>query len=334
MARLLDQLVGHQQIVSRFFHALSQERLPHTFLLVGPSGVGKKLTAFALAQALVCENSTQACGVCGACVRISKLAMATKKGEASHSTESVLLIEPERSMIKIDQAREIIEFLSLRSVTRRAVIIDSAETLNPQAANSLLKVLEEPPMGSYFFLIAPGPSQVLPTLRSRSQIVRFSPLAPEEMKKRTRAPEWAIRASGGSFEKLQMLTERTELEIRESACLWLKAWMKNPQGYLQEDLRAVVRDRSVAPRLADHLLSLLRDALFYQAGAKDAMMNLDKENFIAALAEFPAPGLHVAVEKALQLQKFLEQNFDSSLAFEQFWIESRLIPAEARAHAP
>jgi DNA polymerase-3 subunit delta' len=331
MARLLDQLVGHDQIVERFLAARAAGRLPHTFLFVGTPGVGKKLTAMALAQALICEVSPEACGLCGPCVRISKLAMpatgvVAKDFVPPHATESLLVVEPERSVIKVDQAREVLDFLTLRSNTRRAVIIDSAETLNPQAANSLLKVLEEPPDGTYFFLIASSPTQVLPTLQSRSQIVSFSPLTTEQMKKRSRAPEWALRASSGSFEKLQMLTEKVELEIRESACAWLQSWMKDPQGYLQDEFRQIARDRSIAPRLADHLLMLLRDAIFYQLGAKNSVMNLDKETFVAELAKLPANSLNTAVEKALQLQKLLTQNFDSSLMFEQFWIESRHAP--------
>lgn len=331
MARLLDQLVGHTQIVERFLTAREAGRLPHTFLFVGTPGVGKKLTAMALAQALICEVSHQGCGLCGACVRISKLALpatgvVAKDFVPPHATESLLVIEPERSVIKVDQAREILDFLTLRSNTRRVVLIDSAETLNPQAANSLLKVLEEPPEGTYFFLIASSATQVLPTLQSRSQIVSFSPLTLEQMKKRSRAPEWALRASSGSFEKLQMLTEKVELEIRESACAWLQSWIKDPQGYLHDEFRQMVRDRSLAPRLADHLLMLLRDAIFYQLGSKNSVMNLDKEAFIIELAKLPTDSLNIAVEKALQLQKLLTQNFDSSLMFEQFWIETRYAP--------
>src|SRR6185312_892721 len=161
----------------------------------------------------------------------------------------------------------------------------------------LLKVLEEPPEGTYFFLIAPSPTQMLPTLQSRSQIVSFSPLTSEQMKKRSRAPEWAIRASSGSFEKLQMLTEKVELEIRESACAWLASWMANPQGYLTEEFRSLAKDRSVAPRSVNNLLMLLRDAIFYQLGLKASMMNVDKEAFVADLAKLPAASLNTAVEK-------------------------------------
>lgn len=336
MARILDLLVGHDQIVERFLAAQKAGRLPHTFLFTGAHGIGKKLTALALAQVLICENSDQACGLCSSCLRIYRLAQDTgaltakkDKAETSQGTESLLVVEPERTVIKVEQAREIVEFLSLRSIAKhRVVIIDGAELLNQQAANSLLKVLEEPPAGTFFFMIAPSPSQVLPTLQSRSQIVSFSPLTAEQMKKRTRAPEWAIRASSGSFEKLQMLTEKEELEIRESACSWLATWMTEPQGYLSDDVRSLVRDRSVAQRLADHLLMLLRDVIFYQLGSKKSVMNLDKEKFLAEIAQLPSEKLNFAMEKALVLQNQLQQNFDSSLLFEQFWIETR------NAHAP
>ncbi len=314
MARLLSSVLGHQEIIDRFLASIESARLPHTFLFSGPPGVGRKTTALALAQALLCEKSSQACGQCGSCIRIG-----------SQNSESLLLVAPEKNQIKIDQARLILDFLSLRTLGRnRVVIIDGAECLNPQAANALLKSLEEPPEGTYFFLIAPSPAHILPTLRSRAQVVAFQPLSLQEMQQKSKAPEWALRASQGSFERLSQLLEKEELEIRESALLWLQDWSREGQGYLKPEHRDLVRDRQTARSLAHHLSWLLRDAVYLKMGALDKILNSDKVAQLQSWTEnLPQEDLLRACEKSLWIEQKLDQNLDSSLVFEQFWIETR-----------
>lgn len=319
MARLLDAVLGHQETISRFLHSIESGKLPHTFLFVGPSGVGRKTVALALAQALVCERSKTACGVCGSCLRLEKSLTSKSPG-----TESLLIISPEKNQIRIDQAHQILEFLSLRSLKQnRIVVIDSADAMNPQAANSLLKSLEEPPEGTFFFMIAPSAAHVLPTLRSRAQVVAFQPLTVAEMRQKTQAPQWALNASQGSFERLAQLMEKDELEIRQSALSWLQDWAQTPQGYLKPEIRELVRDRETAHSLAHHLSWLLRDALYLKMGAEAKVLNSDQISALRRITD------HVSVEtllhsceKALWIEMKLDANQDSSLVFEQFWIET------------
>ncbi|MCB0362405.1 MAG: AAA family ATPase, partial [Bdellovibrionales bacterium] len=135
MARLFDLLIGHHQPKERLLSALTEKRLSPNLLLVGPGGIGKSRFARALAQEIVCPQKTPfACGICPACRRI-------ERGES----ESLLHILPDGLQIKIDQAQKILDFLSLRAWgSSRVVILEEAHRLNIQAANSLLKSLEEP----------------------------------------------------------------------------------------------------------------------------------------------------------------------------------------------
>jgi DNA polymerase-3 subunit delta' len=302
--------------------------LPHTFLFVGPAGVGRKTVALALAQAILCEKSPDACGVCGSCLRISRYVLPEVSKSASPNTvgtEALLVIEPEKNQIKIEQAHQVLEFLSLRALGKnRVVILDGAETLNPQAGNSLLKALEEPPPGTYIFMIAPSPEHVLPTLRSRAQVVTFRPLTVLEMQKKVTAPEWALKASQGSFERLSQLLEKDELAIRESALAWLQDWSQEPLAYLKSLNRDLVRGRENAQSLAHHLSWLLRDAMYLKLGASDKILNSDKLSELRKITEkISQEHLMKSCEKALWIEQNLKKNFDPSLVFEQFWIETR-----------
>lgn len=329
MARLLNYVLGHEDVIERFLSSIESGRLPHTFLFVGPNGVGRKTTALAIAQALLCERSPKACGTCGSCIRISTLAgQKTEKNSPTGGTgtESLLLIEPEKNQVKIDQARHVVEFLSLRTLSNnRVVIIDGAETMNQQAANALLKSLEEPPQGTYFFMIAPSPTHVLPTLRSRAQVVTFQPLSLENMRKKaSTAPEWALRASQGSFERLSQLLEKEELVLREEALAWLQDWSQEQLGYLKPQHRDVIRDRQNARSLAHHISWLLRDAMYLKLGAQDKILNSDKISVLEKLTkDISQSQLMKACEKSLWIEQKLDQNQDSALIFEQFWIETR-----------
>ena len=171
MADLGSSLLGHAQIWSRLTQQGAQNQLPSCLLFTGPSGIGKKKLALALAQAALCETQAplspawQACGHCGSCLRISQA-----------QSESVLVLTPETQQIKVDEARALIEFFDLHKVGRfRFVVVDEADRLNRQASNSLLKTLEEPPADSFIFLISSYPWKLLPTIRSRAVFINFAP---------------------------------------------------------------------------------------------------------------------------------------------------------------
>jgi DNA polymerase III subunit delta' len=167
-------ITGHRPIRELLARAVARGTLPPSLVFTGPDGVGKRLTAVALAQALNCEHpidwdgGQDGCGECAACTRI---------GRGVHA--DVLVIEPADSgTIKLDQVREAIDRAAYRPFEgrRRVVIVDEADALNTEAQNALLKTLEEPPSASVFVLITDRPDILLPTVRSRCQRLRFGPL--------------------------------------------------------------------------------------------------------------------------------------------------------------
>src|SRR6266511_886981 len=182
-------ITGHRPLLELLARATARGTLPPSLIFAGPEGVGKRLTATALAQALNCEHPIEygrqktedgkqeagndACGECAACKRIAR---------GVHA--DVLTIEPgETGSIKLDQVREAIDRSAYRPFEgrRRLVVIDEADALLPEAQNALLKTLEEPPSGSVFVLITSRPDVLLPTVRSRCQRLRFGSLTAAEV---------------------------------------------------------------------------------------------------------------------------------------------------------
>ncbi|MBX2988941.1 MAG: AAA family ATPase [Bdellovibrionaceae bacterium] len=313
MARLKDRLIGHDEVFDFLLPSLQGDGLALTLLFAGPSGIGKRATALALAQALLCERSSAACGQCGSCQRVE---------QGVH--ESLLSLEPEGPMIKIDQAREVLEFLQLRRLGRaRVVLIDQAQSLNPQAANSLLKILEEPPEGTFIFLIAPSPSSVLPTLRSRSRVVQFRPLTDAELKKIQTAPDWAVRAARGSVEKLRGLMESEEQETRQVSSQVLEAFLAEPEFLQGAGWRDFVKEKGAFPRILGFWQGFVRDGLVLHARGPAFLMNPDQKNLLDRLSQVPRPALEELSQRLLQLEKDTVFHRDPALAVEELWVTWR-----------
>jgi DNA polymerase-3 subunit delta' len=183
----LRDVVGHHRLISLLKRSVGGGTLPPSLIFTGPSGVGKRLTAVGVAQALNCVANrpanpeprapnpgfVDACGECAACARIAR---------GVHP--DVLIVEPgESGAIKIDQVRDIVDRAAYRPFEgrRRVVIIDEADALVVAAQNALLKTLEEPPPSSSFILVTSRPDVLLPTVRSRCPQLRFRPLSADEI---------------------------------------------------------------------------------------------------------------------------------------------------------
>ncbi len=178
-------LEGHDDVVERFRASLARGRLAHTFLFVGPAGVGKRTFALRLAAALLCPRrpaeALDPCGQCPSCLQIAAgthpdLLLVSKPAEKSFIPLELFIGPKEKRM-----QQGLCHDISLKPFMggRRVAIIDDADYLNEEGANSLLKTLEEPPARSVLILIGTSADRQLPTIRSRAQTVRFRPLPQE-----------------------------------------------------------------------------------------------------------------------------------------------------------
>jgi DNA polymerase III subunit delta' len=173
-------IAGHTRLLSLLSRVIARDSIPPAVLLAGPSGIGKRLTATVIAQAINClqpqASSTferDACGECASCRRIAR---------GMHP--DVIVVEPgDMGTIKIDQMRDVIDRSQYRPFEgrRRVVIIDEADAAGEDAQSALLKTLEEPPPASVFILVSSIPDALLPTVLSRCPRLRFGPLTPAEV---------------------------------------------------------------------------------------------------------------------------------------------------------
>lgn len=182
-------ILGHDDILERFQRTLASGRLASTYLFAGPAGIGKKRLALELARCLLCQTTAEAvldaCGECESCRLFAA---------GNHPDLEVVGLPADKSELPIslfvgDTEHRNQEGLCHRIALkpflggRRVAIIDDADHFNAASANCLLKTLEEPPPHSLLILLGTSPARQLPTIRSRSQFVRFRPLPAEDVAK-------------------------------------------------------------------------------------------------------------------------------------------------------
>ncbi len=190
-----ETFLGNPKAVAALRDMLGSGRVPGALLLSGPAGVGKKTLALMAAKALNCERQPQGgtdfCGECGRCWKSEEMLAAAREDlarrrdskDTSKRVEGLVyfdlqLIEPITRYILTEQIRQMrsLAYTHPFELPRRIFVIDEAQAIHWQAADLLLKVLEEPPATTTFFLICPNAYELRPTIRSRCHRIQFEPV--------------------------------------------------------------------------------------------------------------------------------------------------------------
>lgn len=275
-------------VMQALHQAVQDQRLAHALLFTATKSAGLKSAALELAQHLVCDRATAsgACGKCALCGRILNM-----------QSENLTVIEPENGVIKIDQVRPVRQALALENWSgARIVILDQAETLNPQAANALLKSIEEPPPRTYFFLLSHRPSALLSTIRSRCQLVRLN-----------------LLVSGDN----PMAAWQEHEELLQQSQAWWQDVARGSKPH-DESWREVVREREDALRCVQ-----LWSEILYQARRQSAHLTLTWKGLEKTTNQLAvnATALDLAWVSLLELKTEIEMQVDRALAVESFWLK-------------
>jgi DNA polymerase-3 subunit delta' len=280
-----DNVLGHERVRGLLARALRDGRLPPALLLCGPAGVGKRTLALGVARALLCASgSDEACGSCPACQRVER---------GLHP--DVQVVEAETAAIKIEQVRDLAREIGARPFEgrARAFVVDDAHAMTEQAMNALLKSLEEPAATSHVLLVTDAPQALLPTIRSRCQVLRFGPLPSAVLERHLverlglDAAEARLRASlsGGSLGAALAFEAEGYRTVRD---LILEGFGRgNALGPLERmDFAQRLADADDPMLVLTALRSVLRDVAAVRAGAgPEAVLNRDAFEPLAALAK-------------------------------------------------
>ncbi len=304
------QLLGQGKAKRLLRRSLAAERIPHAYLFKGPEGVGKNLFARGVAAAVNCRDtkSSGACGVCTSCKKFRSM-----------SHPDFLVIKPDKGGIKIDQIRRLARELSYPPYESpmRVVVIEDVQNMRREAANSLLKTLEEPPENNLLILTAEASQEILPTLISRCQVIPFGPLSIEDTA--------AILASHGIERDNAVLLARLAegspgkaLVYQKTAMidLWRKivAFLSNPAVDADGEVGVLLRYAEEMATLKEELPALLG---LLKIWLRDLLMQEDRHNFTMPLSpQWPAPGLQARMRAIERAERELARNCNRNLICE------------------
>lgn len=341
-------LIGHELIVRMLDRAVVEERLRHAYLFVGPARVGKSTVARWLALRLACPSERPPCGTCPACRLIQQNqhpdVRAIQAGSDRDAANGLALDVPQRParsaerQIGIDQIRALQHDAALAPHAARwkVYLITGAENLTLEAANCLLKTLEEPPRHVLLVLTAVDPGDLPPTVVSRCQVVRFAPVPPATI------AEGVARVAGCEPERAELLARLSggcpgwALEAATRPALLEER--ASTLDRLNRTLAAGFRDRlDLAEQLAAeysrdqgrvlHALALWQsfwwDVRLIQIGCTDLLTNLDRrENAETFAARVPPPAVDAQLRRVGLAAQRLVQNVNPRLALEALLVQA------------
>ena len=314
-------LIGHEWAVNMLIKHVANGTTRHAYLFAGPPGVGRRTLALRFAQALNCQTPFAAgipCGQCRDCKQIAAM---------QHADLSVVQAESEGGTLKVDQIRETRRTLVLKpyQAKYRVALFLRFQEANDNAANALLKTLEEAPSYAVLILTADNAEQLLPTIVSRCEVLRLRPLRVEEVQKEletrgieTDRAKLIAHISGGRFGyALRMLEDEDLLQTREARLNDLQGLISASRVEKFAYADKLSRDKESMRQAILIWLSYWRDVMLRSAQARSPLVNVDRNVEIEDLAsKLDLSAARTVVSGLEDVLEKMERNVNSKLLAE------------------
>lgn len=316
------QVIGQDKILSLLDYGLKTDAIAHAYLLVGPRHVGKGTLAINLAQALNCEGPEPPCGQCRSCQRIR---------ESKHADVTSIGLDS-RAEIGIDDIRGLQRSANLPPYEGKCkvFIIDEAEYLSTEAANALLKILEEPPPRVVWLLLAAEEERLLPTVISRCQRLELKPVPSE------RVQEVLVNSYNVDADKAKLLTQLCHGRLGWALCALadcdmleqrsqrigrlaslLTAGIEQRFAYAQELASQFSQDRKAGAEITGIWVDWWRDLMLVKGGCQEAIINVDFKTVLKEQASgLSLSGIKEFLTNLGLLQEAISKNVNPRLALE------------------
>jgi DNA polymerase-3 subunit delta' len=319
-----ESIVGQEWAIRILTRMLHNHRLAHALLFTGIDGVGRQTTAKALAMALNCLSpvGVSPCTECGSCRKV-----------ISGNHPDVVVVKASGAFIKIDQVRSLRKHLRFAPLEggRRVIIINDGQTMNPEACNALLKILEEPPRDTHIILTASQTTDLLPTIVSRCQHIPFRPIATAKIAEvlvaskgldEDRATTLAVLAKGSLGRALAADTEQW-MTWRQDLLERVAAMSTEPIEALFNFSQTLSRDKDRLDDALDVMVMWFRDALVCKF-LPEKILNKDFSKDIERISgELSVDELLKKMAAAFAAQTAIARNVNSRLALDVMMMRLR-----------
>ena len=294
------------RILERFKKLVDSTRMGHAYLFVGSKETGKTQTALAIAQLVNCEAiSIKPCGECPSCQKI-----------ISGNHPDVMIVEGQEGSIKIEQIRFLLSRLQLKAfeAKTKVFIIRDVENMTLEAANSLLKTLEEPASNTLMILTTATPEANLDTIRSRCHVVKFFPASKSRLQKELNSSDTTVHFlsvyTDGCLGQARHLVERDFINRKNQI---LDSFFNKAS---EDSLKKIISEKEDAKQALHIFLSIVRDAILLKSGVvADELMNVDRLKDVQSLARHSFEELSAIYNQVIKTKELLDENLNAKMAF-------------------
>lgn len=322
----LREIIGHTGPVQVLKNALLKDRVAHAYLFSGPRGIGKTTTARAFAQAFLCEQGRESGDSCGECPSCRKF--------MRENHPDLKIIEPLGASLKIDQIRELVQKVYYKAYggQGRVYILHDVDTMTTEAANSFLKILEEPPEGVLFLLISSQPYNLLTTIVSRCQVMQFFPLSNGDLENilverfsvtRERAVFVASMARGLVAKALEYVQSEDLDQQRQKLVDIAQRLLKGEILLAFQIAEELEKKKDELVDMLDLLAAWYRDLLVWKTtGESGLLINADMVEDVQEASQRLARGRLLNNLEAIERTKgYLHSNVNNRLALENMFLD-------------
>lgn len=354
MSVTFGSLIGQSRVAGMLSRLIASDRVPHALLFCGPEGAGKTAAALSVARALQCTGEDRTAGPCERCANCGRtralghpdfavvMPFLKKVGEEDRrkQTEDAIAnpfsyAPPETGAnISIDAIRDLIKAFTLGSYqgSWRTAVILHAHQMRGEAANAMLKTLEEPPPASILILTAPSPESLLPTIVSRCQFVRVPPVPTSDLAAHLQAEKgmtaenavFVSELSGGNARLALTIASEEAHQTQDRALRFLTALVEGREAQTFTALEQLAAEKNAVFEVLKSAEVWLRDVLHYRVAGAETIVNRHREADVARLADRMSDRtIQTLAEEIERVRSMNTRNINLLVSLTQLWRNAR-----------
>lgn len=311
-------ILGHERAIESLKRSVTNNTVSHSYLFEGEEGLGKKMVAYVFAKTLLCkEGKSEPCNKCVSCIKFD-----------GGNHPDFFLIEPEKGLIKKGEIEDLIKSVSIFPFEskRKIFIIDDSHKMNPEGKNALLKTLEEPPSYVNIILISSSSNNLLPTILSRCQSIKFYPVKTSQIKdylvrlygKTIDEAKFVAHFTKGSVGKsIELSTSDDFFQMREEILKIIDSLIKGDKTKALSSMGFFNEKRENIEEVLDIFLYWFRDLLIYkEIGESELIINKDKLEYLSRQSFVDINTINDIIDKVQETKDNIRRNVNYQLSIE------------------
>lgn len=311
-------IIGHEKIIEALKKAINGKTISHSYLFEGEESIGKRKIAYAFAKTLLCKNEgDEPCNSCISCYKFD-----------NESHPDFFIIEPENNLIRVSQIESMIRettTLPLESM-RKVFIINDCHKMHINGKNKLLKILEEPPNYVHFILISSSPNELLPTILSRVQSIKFYPveyvriidLLVKRYNKTQQEARYISEFSKGSVGKsIELAQDDNFFRRRDEIINIIDSLVNGDKTKAFSKMNFFIENKEIIDEILDIFLLWFRDLLLYkELGQSELLINKDKLEILSSQSKVNSNKINDIIIRVQETKVNIRRNVNYQLAIE------------------